>query len=136
MTDFLPDDAYDPVPLDAERATGGLLIGEDEDGNQTITEAPARHRSQLWAGARKIEALLDSDIRIIPTRSGSYYRVGNTTVKYRGRGDGVKQQYLCLKAGHCCNNCPHTKRLDKWRKEHGTTEAPIRKRKSRKAEAV
>lgn len=106
--------SVDPYSNDERNMPGGAEVPEE--------------KFNKWRGSQKIMACSDDCIKFIGDfGSGAYYSVLGSTVKYRGQGNGKRQQYLCLKPGHNCNDCPHTRRLDKYRQDHPHEAAPAAK---------
>lgn len=112
------EDAYDPTPIN-EDLSGGVLAGEDENGNALFERAPKKERSQIWHGARAILSCPDDKIKFtVETSLGRYYDVFGAPVRDSGGGRGEKVRFLCLKNGHCVNRCPHVVRLQRFLQEY------------------
>jgi hypothetical protein len=87
----------------------------------TLGTDDGKSRSSIWKGGAKIAALPDECIIEYPPRERSGYvdyrmmfGVRQASVSYRG-GDN-KRSFLCLT--HCVNDCPHTRRIRRYREEH------------------
>lgn len=77
-------------------------------------------RPSTWKGARRILALPDDAITEYPPRrrSGKIdYAIDGVSVTWHGSKHGEDRQYACNT--HLKNDCPHTRRIDRYRKEHG-----------------
>lgn len=103
----------DPVPLGGD---GELIIKISDDGKFSATHKKRSETPRV--NAKKVRALSDDCISVIGVRPSGIvdYRLDNVSVSYRGEGYGEKCRYLC----HTCvvNQCPHTKRIDRYRNEH------------------
>lgn len=93
------------------------------EGGQITGVPKVDERNSIWKGAGKIAAMPDSSIQeYAPRPSGVVdYRIGNVSVSFRGGRRNGRRQYLCHT--HVTNNCPHTKRIQRYREEHPTSAA-------------
>lgn len=118
--DFEGPDAEDPYANPAAIVPPGETSASfDDDGAVTITRKPPEERSQVWKGRKAIENCADDKIREYPPRARSGivdYQILGGSVSYRGGENGAKRAYLCHT--HVVNDCPHTRRIARYRKEH------------------
>lgn len=115
----MTDDPYDPSNVRCGQA-GENSFKIEEDGSLSMTRKLPSEKPSNWKGAEKIMACSDDKIQLIQVRASGVidYEVLGVHVIWRGTGNGKRKQYVCLKAGHRCNSCGHTKRLQRFREEH------------------
>lgn len=110
------DDPYEtpylPVPI------GEHCITIHEDGHVTNRRKEPDEHSSIWKNARKILSCSDDAIELLGKRANGIedYKILNAGVSWRGLGHGVKRQWFC--GTHRVNNCPHTRRMQRYREEH------------------
>lgn len=97
-----------------------LLVWDPSgDGSFTVERKEPDERPSTWKGSQKIKACGDECIAAIGRRQRSGiidYRILGVTVSYRGKGNGEDRMYLCHT--HIVNDCPHTRRIHRYREEH------------------
>lgn len=109
---------------DLDQYTNPVTIGTGEeavlcfhdDGSLSLKHGPHKETSSIWKGARRVFAIADVNISVILERPSGIidYSIDGTRVSW---GHGKKKQgYLCHR--HNVANCPHTKRVDRWRGEN------------------
>jgi hypothetical protein len=115
------DETLDPYAAENLRAVavGENLLSFDEDGAAVVGRKLPGERSNIWKGSKAIQACSDDKIRCHGARPRSGivdYTIFEVSVSYRGKGNGEDRQYLCHT--HCVNDCPHTRRIHRYRQEH------------------
>lgn len=110
--------SYDEPSVIVPPGENVLTLGED--GSASVTRKLPDERPNIWKGAKAIEECADDKIVAYPPRPSGVidYHVLDAPVIWRGLGNGPERQFVCLKSGHGCNDCPHTRRLQRWRTEH------------------
>lgn len=123
----MPNDELDPYETPAAIvAPGENVLSFDPEGNASVEHKKPDERPNTFKGSKQIQACDDDKIVVIGMRPRSGivdYAILGVTVSYRGQGHGEKRQYLCHT--HIVNDCPHTRRIHRYRQDHPEAAAKI-----------
>lgn len=124
MTDDSALEENDPYLNPAPAGTTGEnVLSFDEQGSASVEHRKPDERPNTWKNSKAIQNCDDDKIKCWGQRARSGivdYSVLGASVSYRGLGYGEARQYLCLT--HVVNDCPHTRRLHRYRVEHPDAE--------------